>query len=184
MLTPEFADPDERLKIWNRHIEQDLSTILMESVWILFGLAGLDCGIIKREKTLLPCFADPVASGLDPKARTDYFTYSVLWVFGVYEVVRTLHQRLKNPKLPDCNLCVRVDQLKLKLERVRVPLAKLERPRRSPGDTGLTLHGTHFERGIGWEVAPNCFISRRELSDDFLEILLNWKVLIAQPASQ
>jgi len=183
MLGPEYADPNARLKIWNRHIEEDLSKIIMESVWILHGLAGIDCGIVKREKTLLPSLEDPVARGLDPKVRTDYFTISVLWIFGVYEVVRTLHQRLKNRNFQNSKLCSRINHLKLKLARVRIPLAKLERPHSSPSDAGIAQHGTHFEKGIGWAVAPNCFITRRELADDFLEVLQDWKVSIAQPVN-
>jgi hypothetical protein len=75
-------------------------------------------------------------------------------------------------------LCFRIYELKKAFARVRVPLAKFEKATGFSGDTGVVIPGFDFEKGAVWFVTPTKPVSRRELSDSFLEALQDWKGLI------
>ncbi len=61
----------------------------------------------------------------------DYLALSQLWIFGAYELLRSLDQKLKKgiPKIP-ADACKNAHDLKLRFARIRMPLAKFE-PARS-----------------------------------------------------
>jgi len=173
----EYGDPETRLQGWNVCIQQSVWLVAPEMTWFLMGLAGLDCGLIRKEQTLISKFKAPIQSGLTSQEMTDHNTFSVLWVFGAYEVVRTIHQRLRehsDARVQQSKLCFRVGELKKQFERVRIPLAKLEPPARFPSDTGVAVSGVDFDRCATWFVTPNEHVTRRELSDALLESLHEW----------
>lgn len=96
-----------------------------------------------------------------------YMTLSYLWVLGAYEVVRTLTQRLKEQSHSCFN---RVNDFKKILERVRIPLAKMEPARAHPEDWSIAWP-TNTLRGLGWRVNDRDVVLRIDLSDEFLKVL-------------
>jgi hypothetical protein len=60
--------------------------------------------------------------------------------------------------------------LKHRLERIRVPLAKMEPARRYPTDERIAYPTINLERGIAWQIAEDTVVTRRELSDALLEL--------------
>jgi len=184
MLNKEYNDPESRLQGWNAYIQQVLGPFIPEATWFLFGLAGLDSGLIRKERELLAKYKDPTHADLSIKERTDHNTFSILWVFGAYEVVRTMHQRLRrhaSVAVQNSELCFRIGDLKARFERVRIPLAKFETPARFPTDSGVAIPGIDFDKGATWFVTPTEHITRRELSDSLLEILTRWSDWIQKP---
>ncbi len=98
--------------------------------------------------------------------------YSYFWVLGGYELVRALDQRAREDSdfFPDFSQAI--NDLKHQFERVRVPLAKFEpagRHRRTDDD--IAVPGFNYDLGTMWRVAPDVWISRRELSDGLLNLL-------------
>lgn len=152
-----------------------------EACGFMMGLAGLDCRLLRKDRTLIPKVKDPSVHGVNAAERIDYATFSILWVFGAYEVIRTLHQRLRespDARVQRSELCFRTGELKKRFERVRIPLAKFEIPHAFPSDRAVVLPAVDFEKGAAWFVSPTEHISRRDLSDAFLETLQDWNQLI------
>jgi hypothetical protein len=102
----------------------------------------------------------PEAAGM---ALMDHSAFAVLWVFGTYELIRTLDQRLRAMGRED--LVAELRESKLLLERVRIPLAKVEPARRHEAtDAPWPGMAVHRELGVGWRVAPDTLIPRDQLS--------------------
>jgi hypothetical protein len=96
-------------------------------------------------------------------------TFSWLWVLGAYEVVRSVEQRMRDghPRQAEART------LKHEFERVRMPLAKFEAPKKYRSDSGLAWPVINaLTGGIAWQVASGVFVDRRDLADAFLEFLL------------
>ncbi len=183
MLSKDYDNEETRLQGWNLCISNSLSSVAPETTAFMMGLAGFDCGLIRKERTLLPKIKDPESHGVNASERIDYMTLSILWVFGAYEVVRTLHQKLREHSdtgVARSELCFQIGKLKEAFERVRIPLAKFEKASRFPTDTGVAIHGFHFEKGAAWFVTSTKVVTRRELSDSLLETLQGWKTLIGK----
>jgi len=98
--------------------------------------------------------------------------YAHLWVLGIYEHVRMLSQRLEEDRslATDDAIAVVLETKKL-LERVRIPLAKLEPARRhKETDYWVALPGVG-ERGLGWKINDDLIVYQEELSDAVLQML-------------
>ena len=63
-----------------------------------------------------------------------------------------------------------VRDLKLRMERLRVPLAKMGAAKRHPTDNPIAYPAIDLELGIAWQVAKDTLISRHELPDALLEL--------------
>jgi hypothetical protein len=180
MIASQCADPDLRLKEWNSHIETQLKQEPSGVLWLLNGLAALDCNLLQKEIHLIPKLNNPNPNLLSPVERINYYFYSALWVLGAYEVVRTIHHRLRNhpdPTVKNSQLCVRFGKLKKEFGRVRMPLAKCEPQHNSPQDTGAALPGFDPVLGAAWTLASGESVARRHLSDSFLQLLHDWQHL-------
>jgi hypothetical protein len=103
---------------------------------------------------------------------TDKFMLSYLWVLGAYEVIRTLSgisDKNKDVFGPELNEKIR--KTKHTIGRLRVPLAKLEPSKKHERtDSGIAWPSI-IDNCIAWQVSKDILISRRELSDQFLELL-------------
>jgi len=104
---------------------------------------------------------------------TDRVRDSYLWVLGAYEIVRSIDQRRRdNSGLVGEAAAKIIIDVKHKFERVRIPLAKFEPAKRySDTDSSVALPGIDRDHGIAWRVSEDVFITRRELSDAFMELL-------------
>lgn len=96
-----------------------------------------------------------------------------LWVLGAYEVIRTLDGMFrKNSDQFQAQQHLDTEQLKIKFERVRIPLAKLEPARRfKDTDYRFAMPTLIRGRGLGWTVSKEVLVSRGELSTQFLDYL-------------
>jgi len=106
----------------------------------------------------------------------DRLTLSYFRVLAAYELVRTLDQRWRTgaTTLPD-ESGNHVAVLKRRMERLRIPLAKMETARRFPVDNTIAYPTISRDFGLAWHVAQDTYISRRELSDQLLDFLADLK---------
>jgi hypothetical protein len=105
----------------------------------------------------------------------DRFILSQLWLFGIYEVVRSLDERIDPQRggskaFLTMALVKQTKAVKRQLERVRMPLAKLKRGDRWQRDYDLAHPALHRKLGIAWKVADRVYVARRRLSDDALKL--------------
>jgi hypothetical protein len=132
------------------------------------GLGWLDCQLIAEDARLAEA---PPFEHARPMALNEQITLSYLWVLGGYELVRTIDQRhAADERLQ--SMSPKLSQLKRTFARVRVPLAKFEpASRHRDTDTPFAWPARHPTLGSAWRVADNEFISRRELSNEMLDLL-------------
>ena len=140
------------------------------------GLGRVDCELIRDDRRFTQLPEAERSSVHESTLLTDRFTLSYLWVLGAYELIRTLDQRRRtNPGVISEPFSTRITGLKHSMERLRIPLAKMEPSRRYPSDSPIAYPALSRDFGIAWHVAANTFISRRELSDSLLSILTDMK---------
>ena len=135
-------------------------------------LGRLDCHLIAEDARFVS-LASEVREGIPEALRlNDRFTLSYLWVLGAYEVIRTIHQRVPQVVDLDGGVASEIVTTKRRFARLRIPLAKME-PARAHEDTDgpIAYPALHPTLGTAWQVAPEAFISRRELSDLLLTVL-------------
>jgi hypothetical protein len=160
---------DKRLQRWVRGSIQ-LEPLEPLTMITLQGLGHLDLTLIARDQRLASLME--ARPGIRTQERLlQQITLSYLWVLGVYELVRTLHERSRE----DTNLLAqsirgRLEEMKHALERLRIPLAKHQHARRYPADNPLAWPAFDPDRGVLWSVGQQS-ISRRELSDKLLDLL-------------
>lgn len=135
------------------------------------GLGRLDSKLIYADAKSSP--PQGKTFYIDESAElTDRFTYSFLWVLGAYELIRTLDQRCRaNPMLLGEEINNKVNILKHKIGRLRVPLAKMEPARKyKETDEPIAYPAFHKTLGISWRISNTTYITRRELSDEALSL--------------
>lgn len=96
----------------------------------------------------------------------DRMGLSYLWILGAYEFMRTVHQRLKGDSLE-----ADAQRVKQRLNRLRVPLAKMEAARRHPGDSHIAQPALNMVDGVAWRLTSDEFITRKEVSDEVLRFI-------------
>ncbi|MFA5265928.1 MAG: hypothetical protein WC378_19070 [Opitutaceae bacterium] len=116
----------------------------------------------------------PFPSTREAHAHVERHTHlcdvSALWVLGAYELVRVLDERINgNSNKPSSSV---VKQIKRRFERVRMPLAKLEKAKKAsaPSDTGRAWPAFHPQEGVRWLLGQET-VSRMSLSTALLEAL-------------
>lgn len=174
--------PDNRLERWV-FASHGLGGIEPFMTLTLQGLGRLDCQLIPEDARFLSLTPESQAT-IDESARlTDRFTLSYLWVLGAYEIVRSLDQRCRADTAPlGGELNRRVNGFKHKIERLRIPLAKFEPARRSATDSPIAYPAISRELGVAWQLAPDTFVSRRELSDELLSLVEDIRSNVQQDA--
>jgi hypothetical protein len=135
------------------------------------GLALFVEGLGKLDAQLV--FEDAATDAHLDMDLTDRLVLSRLWVLGAYEVVRTMSERVRaKPSLLSKRLAERTHRTKRYLERVRIPLAKLEpATRHAATDFAEALPAMHSSLGISWKVANRVFVPRRRMADRLLKLL-------------
>jgi hypothetical protein len=136
-------------------------------------LGRIDCQLIAEDHCFSQSSQDRRATIGESLKLTDRHTLSHLWVLGAYELVRTLDQRAQEqPTVVSSELRERIRDTKHLFARLRMPLAKMEPSRAHRAtDFRIAYPMLHDELGISWQVAPDIFISRRELSDALLSLV-------------
>ena len=99
------------------------------------------------------------------------------WLIKMCSIGSTLNHNFQGTgatTLPD-ESGNRVTTLKRRMERLRIPLAKMETARRFPTDSAIAYPTISRDFGLAWHVAQDTYISRRELSDQLLDFLADLK---------
>ena len=136
---------------------------------VLQGLGRLDCHLIAQDERFARLSESERSTIQESILLTDQFTLSYLWVLGAYEFVRTLNQRCHSDRnLFGDSITKRIRELKHQIERLRIPLAKMEPARRHPNDNPIAYPAISRDHGIAWQLTPDDFISRKELSEVLL----------------
>ena len=140
------------------------------------GLGRFDCHLIREDARYATLNQEESSSARESALLAERFALSYFWVLAAYELVRTLDQRWRigATTLPD-EFASRIAALKRRMERLRVPLLKMETPRRFPTDSTMAYPTNSTGFGIAWHVAEDMYISRRELSDQLLGFLADLK---------
>jgi hypothetical protein len=94
-----------------------------------------------------------------------------LWVLAAYEFIRTLDQACDRATGIPLTRKKSIKVLKHKMERIRMPLAKLEPANRYPADFRVALPTWQPGKGVGWFVDQTVLILRVDLSDAMLSTL-------------
>ena len=152
---------------------QCLSAIEPYMLVVTQGFGRLDAKLVTedlRRSKLLDQTRDAALEGL---RLMDHLTLSYLWVLGIYELVRTLAQRVRHdPSLLPHPMHSPLVTLKQRLERLRIPLAKMEpATRHKDTDAPIAFPAISPTIGLAWQVSSDHFVPRRELSDACLEFL-------------
>lgn len=96
---------------------------------------------------------------------------SYLWILGVYELFRMMDQKIKeNPEIANENATNLINKAKKEFERVRVPLAKLEKAHRYKNDYIVPKLGADSKQ-LGWQINDTEIIYYRYLSDLTIDTL-------------
>jgi len=144
-------------------------------IWLSFvisSLGRLDCSIVGLDGRIA-AGRQPLPGGGHSYDTSPSVSLSYFWVLGAYELVRVLDQRVREGD-PFCTKNFPgVKSLKLRFERIRIPLAKLEPSRRNKAtDFRIAVPVFNSEsKSTAWIVAQNVVISRRELADELLDFL-------------
>ena len=88
--------------------------------------------------------------------------------------MRTIDQKCReNSNLLGEYLNNKIKELKIKFERIRIPLAKMEPARRYKETDYRIAYPTIKVPGnrLAWRISENEYVVRKELSDDLLDVL-------------
>lgn len=163
---------DSRLEQW---VKASISTAKFDAFMMpnIQSLGRLDVNLILEDRRLIKNF-DKNRNDLEANvALTDHVTTSYLWVLGAYEAVRTMTQRThENKELVSESMRQEFVRVKKAFNRVRVPLAKMEPAgAHKATDSHIAYPGFDFKSGVAWRVSEDTIITRRDLSDQFLDLL-------------
>ena len=144
-------------------------------VSLVEGLGRFDCHLI-REDTRLGALNQEQSLSDESTFLSDRFTLSYFWVLAAYELVRRLDQRWRTgaTTMP-AEFGSRVAALKRRMERLRIPLAKMGTVHRFPTDSIMAYPTISHDFGVAWHVAQDTYITRRELSNQLLDFLADLK---------
>jgi hypothetical protein len=138
------------------------------------GLGRLDEKLAAQDKAFLALSeAERVLfQTSSPTDLMERITLSYLWVLGIYEIVRALdHKCRTDVALVAPTQAAEVTRTKIRIERVRIPLAKFEQARRFAMDSAVAYPVLHKDYGVAWLVSRNTLVSREELAQVFLRML-------------
>lgn len=135
----------------------------------LKGLARLDSKLVENDEVINQLSM----SGVDQDNLTDHIMLSQLWTLGAYELTRAFLQRIekKNPSFDE------ILELIGYFGKVRIPLAKFEvqgahkKNAKINRDENYSIARPGFakDKGLGWLIGKENFITRRELADRLIE---------------
>jgi hypothetical protein len=163
--------PDDRYQRWI-DASSAASAVEPSMIPLVQGLGRFDCHLIHEDARFAALNQEHSLSVRERTLLTDRVTLSYFWVLAAYELVRTLDQRWRTgvTTLPD-EFGSRITALKRRMERLRIPLVKMETARRFPTDSTFAYPIISREFGVAWHIAQDTYITRREVSDQLLNFL-------------
>ena len=145
--------PDDRYQRW---IDASSAVRMIEPfmVPLVQGLGRFDCRLIHEDTRFATLNEEQSSSSHEKTLLAERFTLSYFWVLAAYELVRTLDQRWRTraTAMPD-EFGNRVAALKRRMERLRIPFAKMETARRFPTDNTMAYPTISRGFGVAWHVA-------------------------------
>jgi hypothetical protein len=112
----------------------------------------------------------------------EHYSFSHLWVLGCYEITKAIYERCRidnrkpkfstYPKFSTDAINQKARETKILLERIRVPLAKFESSEKNPFDSHIAIPINILNVGVGWKLSDDYIISRKQLSDAFLDFIV------------
>jgi hypothetical protein len=140
------------------------------------GLGRFDCHLIREDARFAALNQEESLSSRESTLLADRLTLSYFWVLAAYELVRTLDRRWRigATTMPD-EFASRIAALKRRMERLRIPLLKMETPPRFPTDSTMAYPTLSRDFGVAWHAAEDMHITRRELSDQLLAFFADLK---------
>src|SRR5262249_35109155 len=166
---------DDRYRRW-LDASSAASAIEQFMVPLVQGLGRFDCHLIREEARFAALSQEESSSSRETALLADRFTLSYFWVLAAYELIRTLDQRLRiGATAMTDEFATRIAALKRKMERLRTPLVKMETPRRFPTESTMAYPSISPGFGVAWHVAEDMYVTRRELSDQLLGFLADFK---------
>ncbi|HCJ0464165.1 TPA: hypothetical protein OMQ61_001140 [Acinetobacter baumannii] len=139
------------------------------------SLGRLDSRLVFFDKIIIKNLMKGDKGDFDFNAYTvEHLSQATLWLFGAYEIVRVLNDK-KFKKKPEMATYKKyqpeINALKLKLARIRMPLAKFEPADKHKGDAHVPTPSFNITHGVAWQITESEWIIRKELSDEMLELL-------------
>lgn len=151
-------------------------------VIVLQGLGRLDVDLFNEMPTIT---ANVNAQGTAPNTLSDHqllefdrhLYQSFLWMLAAYEFVRTLDQICRDDRtIYGDALSKDVNHFKHEIERLRIPLAKLEL-RKNPKVRQIAYPVWVAHKGVAWRLDPSTIIARVDLSEKLLSLVEKLKEL-------
>jgi len=123
---------------------------------------------LRRQNELLKVLRQDYSAATDTQREQlhELIGDSKFWLLGAYEIVRTLDQRYRERLGLNRTEKTPLTELKHKLERLRIPLAKQEPSRRNSETDYRYLHATLSNAGVGWKPSQDSNFLFSELSDE------------------
>jgi hypothetical protein len=151
---------------------------------VVQGLGRFDCQLIQEDVRFTSLPQNQQTSPDESDLLMNRFTLSYFWVLAAYELVRTLDEycRTGATSVP-VQFHSRIATLKRRMERLRIPLAKMQTARRFSTDSPIAYPALSRDFGVAWQVAQETYITRRELSDALLELLTDLRASLHESAT-
>lgn len=165
-------EAEEREERWIK-VSVGLMRFEPEMMPLVQQLGRLDVRLIVADERWGRIMRDKGARVENSEALHEHITQSYLWVLGAYEAIRTLSQMMKGGKEKNpVEVADLFQRTKKRFARIRMPLAKMEAASGFESEDGhIAYPGLHQQNGVAWQLNEGTIISRRELSDAFLESL-------------
>jgi hypothetical protein len=179
---PSATMDDERFTKWIQ-ASQGLNHIEEFMIVVLQGLGRLDCQLISQDERFGQLPEKERGTVQESILLSDRTTLSYLWVLGAYELVRALDERChSDTSLLSDSLMQQIRSTKHQIERLRIPLAKMEPAKRHATDSPIAYPALSLERGIAWQLGSDIYISRRDLSDSLLQLVSDIREFVSSAA--
>jgi hypothetical protein len=172
-MLPLVESNDERAKLWEQKC-LNLIKIGGQFPAIVRALGRLDSFLRKESRSAVGDLEETEFPNLS--VIEDYLALSQLWVFGAYELLRSIDQKLSEGDfaLP-MTTSAKVKEMKMRFARIRVPLAKLEPANRfrlvDEVPKGACVVSSAKEKGWCWQLNANTYVWRHDLGDELLSLL-------------
>ncbi len=161
---------NNRLKRWvdSSHCLAKIEDFMVSTVQYL---GRLDIKLTEDDKKFLSLSLKERGTIAESLKLTERLTISYLWILGVYELIRTIAQRSNNTNLWNEALIQEIKEFKNDIARLRMPLAKMEPSEKHNTDYAIAYPYIHKTDGISWRVSQDKYITRKEISENFLSLL-------------
>lgn len=164
-----------KVSIWmdkNRNLGNNAELVVQ-----LQGVGNLDTELVNEENAVAQAIKLQKTAGATlPDAALllphRHIYQSFLWVLAAYELIRTVDGAcLADSAIYGPDLSKEIKDYKHKIERLRIPLAKLEAAgRHKKTDFAMAYPVFINDREVAWLVNATTAISRRQLSDNLLTL--------------